>query len=73
MNNELIELVNKYFPDCPTGQIRSFLMSATCYPLGSYADVENNLKKAVEAGCKTYQEAEAYCEEQIRLEMAKYN
>ena len=60
-----------YFPDVPDGRLGEFLFSATCFPFGDHAAVERNLADAWLAGCETYQQAEAYADEQMEDAMKR--
>ena len=71
MCKECLAAVEKYFPDCPIGAVSYFLFEATPFPFGDGEHVAASLKKAKEAGCKTWLEAMAYSERQLDLEMER--
>ena len=73
MCKECLDAVEKYFPDCPIGEIGNFLIEATPFPFGDGEHVAASLKTAKDAGCTTWLEAMDYAERQLDLEMEKYH
>ena len=71
MCKECLAAVEKYFPDCPIGEIGNFLIEATAFPFGDGDHVAMNLREAKEAGCKTWLEAMTYANQQLDLEMER--
>lgn len=71
MCKECLAAVEKYFPDCPIGEIGNFLIEATPFPFGDGEHVAASLMKARRAGCKTWLEAMVYSERQTDLEMER--
>jgi hypothetical protein len=71
MCKQCVEMVEKYFPDCPEKEYGDFLFSATAFPFGDWQTVERHLKEAKDAGCKTYQDAINYANKQLEEDWAK--
>jgi hypothetical protein len=61
--------VQKYFPDCPEREYGSFLFAATSFPFGDPDYIEQQLKEAINAGCKNWHEAVIYAHQEHLREM----
>lgn len=48
MCQKCVDLVEKYYPSLPREQYGELLVGATCYPLGTPEEVEQNLIEALE-------------------------
>jgi hypothetical protein len=71
MCKQCVEMVEKYFPDCPKKEYGNFLMSATAFPFGDPDYIGTQLKQARDAGCKTYEEAIVFANNQLEESMKR--
>jgi hypothetical protein len=69
MCKQCVLMVEKYFPDCPEDEVGDFLMAGTAFPFGDPDYIGLQLKQAKDAGCKTYEEAIAYANNQLEESM----
>ncbi len=67
MCQECLDAAKRHYPECD--QIGDLLMGATCFPMGTAADVDRQLAEHRHAGCTTWQEAIARANQLLEQQM----